>query len=64
MTNEPRRKPWLTAFWLSWVLCICTFAVWRLFDDPSAITVHGVAALTAVLAMPAAFIGLYKWIRR
>jgi hypothetical protein len=53
----------LTAFWITWTLAIATFAVYRLFDDPASITAHGVAALSAVLAMPAGFIALYKWIR-
>ena len=51
----------LSAFWISWTLLIVSFAVYRLFDDPSAITAQGVAALTAVLGAPAAFIALYKW---
>jgi len=62
--NEDHKKPrrnGLAAFWLSWTMAIVSFAVWRLFDNPESITAHGVAALAAVLGMPAAFIALYKW---
>ena len=61
MSNYPKKRFGLAAFWLSWTLLIVSFAVWRLFENPDTITVHGVAALTAVLGMPAAFIALYKW---
>lgn len=54
----------LAAFWLTWTLLIVSYATYKLFDDPASITAQGVAAFTAVLGAPAAFIALYKWARK
>lgn len=53
----------MTAVWVTWTLIIITFAVFKSFEDPSAITAQTVAALTAVIGLPPLFVGLYKWIR-
>lgn len=60
MTTKGRT---MTAIWVTWTLLISSYAVFRAFEDPSAITAQTVAALTAVIGMPPLFVGLYKWIR-
>jgi hypothetical protein len=34
-----------------------------MFEDPTKITAPAAAALSALLGLPAVFIGLYKWLR-
>jgi hypothetical protein len=53
----------VTTIWVTWTLCIITYAVAKAFGDPSAINAQTVAALGLVIGLPPAFVALWKLIQ-
>jgi hypothetical protein len=53
----------VTTIWVTWTLAIITYAVVKAFEAPGAITAQTVAALTLVVGLPPAFVGLWKLIQ-
>lgn len=53
----------LSSILVLWTYGLVTWVVYRIFDDVTLINTAVVAALTAVLGIPAVAVGLFKWRR-
>ena len=55
------RNKVVSLFVVLWAIGLVTYITLRLFDSVDAITSEAVAAYTALLGVPAAAFGLWKW---